>query len=88
MQAFKTMNKGFSKLADESEDFDSKTILGLLRDAPDLLPNIKNVQSMYEPIATEEKGMRFAPSCSFAHHCTLQRWMSWYPKKGRMKDTM
>jgi DNA mismatch repair protein MSH6 len=54
------MNKGFSKLADESEDFDSKTILGLLRDAPDLLPNIKNVQSMYQP--TEEKGMRFAPS--------------------------
>lgn len=59
MQAFKTINKGFSQLADESEDFDSKTILGLLRNAPDLLPNIKNVQSMYEP--TEEKGMRFAP---------------------------
>ena len=34
-------------MADESESFKSKTILGLLRSAPDLLPNIKNVEDMY-----------------------------------------
>jgi DNA mismatch repair protein MSH6 len=46
-QAFKKLSRGLSKLADESESFKSKTILGLLRSAPDLLPNIKNVEDMY-----------------------------------------
>jgi hypothetical protein len=46
-QAFKKLSHGFVKLADESESFESKTILGHLRGAPDLLPNIKNVKSMF-----------------------------------------
>jgi len=75
------MNKGFSKLADESEDFDSKTILGLLRDAPDLLPNIKNVQSMYEP--TEEKGMRFAPLLLFRSPLHTSEADELVPQKGK-----
>ncbi len=42
-------------LANTSESFESKTILGLLRGAPDLLPHIKNVESMY--VQPSEKGM-------------------------------
>lgn len=38
-----------TKLADESESFASKTIFGLLRGAPDLMPNINNVESMFQP---------------------------------------
>jgi len=37
-----------AKLADESETFESKTIFGLLRGAPDLLPSINNVESMFQ----------------------------------------
>ncbi|KAF8694706.1 hypothetical protein AX14_001931 [Amanita brunnescens Koide BX004] len=47
LSAFKKLSHGFAKLADESESFESKTILGHLRGAPDLLPNIKNVKSMF-----------------------------------------
>jgi hypothetical protein len=53
-QAFKKLSHGFAKLADESESFESKTIFGHLRAAPDLLPNIKNVKSMF----VEGAGMR------------------------------
>ncbi|KAK1221756.1 DNA mismatch repair protein msh6 [Marasmius sp. AFHP31] len=48
LQAFEKLSKGLGSLADESESFNSKTILGLLRSAPDLSPNIRNIQSMYE----------------------------------------
>lgn len=43
------------KLADEAEDFKSKTIAGLLRGAPDLMPNLRNVQSMFQPTSDESK---------------------------------
>jgi DNA mismatch repair protein MSH6 len=42
------LSKGLSKLADASETFGSKTILGLLRSAPDLLPHVKDVESRFE----------------------------------------
>ncbi|PBK99844.1 DNA mismatch repair protein msh6 [Armillaria gallica] len=45
--AFKKLSRGFNSLADTSEKFKSKTIQGLLRNAPDLLQNIKNVEAMY-----------------------------------------
>jgi len=45
-----------AKLADESESFEGRTISGLLRGAPDLLPHIRNVQSMYQ--ATEDESKR------------------------------
>ncbi|KAG7445110.1 DNA mismatch repair protein Msh6, partial [Guyanagaster necrorhizus] len=45
--AFKKLSRGFSSFADTSETFKSKTIQGLLRNAPDLLQNIKNVEAMY-----------------------------------------
>jgi DNA mismatch repair protein MSH6 len=41
------------KLADESESFKSKTILGLLRGAPDLFPNVKHIQEMFKPMDEE-----------------------------------
>jgi DNA mismatch repair protein MSH6 len=47
------LSKGLESLANVSESFKSKNILGLLRSAPDLMPHIKHVQSMYEP---PEKG--------------------------------
>ena len=48
MQSFKSLSKGLSELADDSEDFDSKTILGLLRGAPDLIANVKNLEAMFQ----------------------------------------
>jgi DNA mismatch repair protein MSH6 len=42
------LSSGLSKLADASETFKSKTILGLLRSAPDLLPHVKDVESRFE----------------------------------------
>ncbi|KAH9171399.1 hypothetical protein EDB89DRAFT_1972407 [Lactarius sanguifluus] len=48
LKSFAVLSKGLSKLADASETFESKTILGLLRSAPDLLPHITNVESRFE----------------------------------------
>jgi DNA mismatch repair protein MSH6 len=71
-KAFKKLSRGLSKLADESESFKSKTILGLLRSAPDLLPNIKNVEAMYVR-PSSDKGdcydIMFA-CCLYALHFT------------------
>ena len=53
-QAFKKLNEGLASLADNSESFASKTILGLLRSAPDLTPHLKNVTSRF----TIDKGRR------------------------------
>jgi DNA mismatch repair protein MSH6 len=50
-QAFKKLSNGLNDMANSSETFESKTILGLLRSAPDLLPNIKNVECMYQPMS-------------------------------------
>lgn len=62
LQAFKKLSRGLSSLADISESFKSKTVLGLLRSAPDLLANIKNIESMYEKPAGEKgKIARFGP---------------------------
>ena len=38
-----------------TESFKSKTLLGLLRSSPDLLPYIKNVESMFEKPEVKEK---------------------------------
>lgn len=42
------LSDGLSKLAGVSETFESKTILGLLRSAPDLLPHVKDVETRFE----------------------------------------
>ncbi|EIM88849.1 DNA mismatch repair protein Msh6 [Stereum hirsutum FP-91666 SS1] len=48
LSAFRRLSEGLAELADASESFNSKTILGLLRSAPDLEPHIKNVQSKFK----------------------------------------
>jgi hypothetical protein len=59
-------------LANESESFESKTILGLLRGAPDLLPNVKHIQEMFKPVDMEGTHgySNFAcNSLSFGYRC-------------------
>ncbi|KAI0760099.1 DNA mismatch repair protein Msh6 [Fomes fomentarius] len=48
LSAFRGLSKGLSELGDTADSFASKAIPGLLRSAPDLTPNIKNVKSMYQ----------------------------------------
>ncbi|KAF6764079.1 DNA mismatch repair protein msh6 [Ephemerocybe angulata] len=55
LKAFKTLSKGLAECANESEGFDSRTISGLLRGAPDLLGHIKNLEAMFQsPEENEE----------------------------------
>jgi hypothetical protein len=54
LQAFKKLSRGLSEMANTAENFDSKTIFGLLRGAPDLMQNIKKVQAMYEKPESEK----------------------------------
>jgi DNA mismatch repair protein MSH6 len=56
LKSFKALSKGLGKLADESEDFESKTILGLLRGAPDLLVNVRSLEAMF--LSPEDNGER------------------------------
>ncbi|PFH50600.1 hypothetical protein AMATHDRAFT_80735 [Amanita thiersii Skay4041] len=51
LTAFKKLSRGLTKLAEEAASFESKTILGLLRGAPDLSSNIKHVESLFVPAA-------------------------------------
>ncbi|KAG6841043.1 hypothetical protein C0991_002351 [Blastosporella zonata] len=55
LDAFRKLSIGLSQLGDTSESFNSKTIFGLLRSAPDLLPNIKNIESLYvKPLSEKD----------------------------------
>ncbi|KAG8682404.1 DNA mismatch repair protein msh6, partial [Ceratobasidium sp. 394] len=47
LNAFEGLSKGLAKLADQAEEFDSKSVLGLLRQAPDLSKNIKRVRGFF-----------------------------------------
>ena len=48
MQAFKSLSNGLSQLADTADTFESRTITGLLRSAPNLTPNLKHVKAMFQ----------------------------------------
>ncbi|KAJ7702418.1 DNA mismatch repair protein msh6 [Mycena rosella] len=61
LAAFKKLSNGLSRLADTSESFESKTILGLLRSAPDVIQNIKKVQLMYEKPDSEKDASELVP---------------------------
>ncbi|KAJ7074366.1 muts domain V-domain-containing protein [Mycena amicta] len=61
LAAFKKLSHGLSHLADVSESFESKTIFGLLRGAPDLIQNIKKVQQMYEKPPPEKDLSELVP---------------------------
>ena len=54
-QSFKKLSKSLKALEKSAEGFKSKGIPGLLRSAPDLMPNIKHVQEMFVQ-AEKEKG--------------------------------
>ena len=41
-------------LADTAADFESKMISGLLRGAPDVVPNIKHIEEMFERPGSEK----------------------------------
>ncbi|KZT23633.1 DNA mismatch repair protein Msh6 [Neolentinus lepideus HHB14362 ss-1] len=47
LNAFDKLNKGLVQMAKASETFKSNTILGLLRSAPDVKPNIKHAEQMF-----------------------------------------
>ncbi|KAI0642601.1 DNA mismatch repair protein Msh6 [Trametes meyenii] len=49
LAAFKNLSKGLASLADTADSFDSKSIPGLLRSAPDLSPNLKHIKAMFKP---------------------------------------
>jgi DNA mismatch repair protein MSH6 len=53
------LSKGLADLADTADSLASRSIPGLLRTAPDLIPNLENVESMFETPET-------CPS--FLHH--------------------
>jgi len=52
VQAFKRLHDGLASLAENSESFGSKTILGLLRSAPNLTSHLKGIKSRF----TVDKG--------------------------------
>ncbi|KAJ4482025.1 muts domain V-domain-containing protein [Lentinula aciculospora] len=54
LMAFKKLSRGLEDLANASESFTSKTVLGLLRSAPVLIKNIKNIESMFEKPSSEK----------------------------------
>jgi DNA mismatch repair protein MSH6 len=54
-QSFGKLSKGLKTLEKSAGGFKSKNIPGLLRSAPDLMPNIKHVQGMFVR-AEKEKG--------------------------------
>lgn len=60
-QSFKKLSKGLKALEKSAEGFKSKNIPGLLRSAPDLMPNIKHVQEMFVQ-AEKEKGSGTNPT--------------------------
>lgn len=47
IQSFRKLSKGFDTLSELADTFDSKQVAGLLRSAPDLRPNIKNVEEFF-----------------------------------------
>ncbi|KAJ6500392.1 muts domain V-domain-containing protein [Mycena sanguinolenta] len=61
LNAFKKLSHGLSRLADTAESFESKTIFGLLRSAPDVIQNIKNVQLMYQKPESEKDASELVP---------------------------
>ncbi|KAI0761142.1 DNA mismatch repair protein Msh6 [Irpex lacteus] len=48
LESFKKLSKGLAAMANTAESFKSKSIPGLLRSAPDLLPHLKHVKSMFK----------------------------------------
>jgi len=54
-KSFRKLSRGLTKLADESASFKSKTIMGLLRGAPDLISHVKQIEDMFQKPNAGEK---------------------------------
>ncbi|KAJ8509001.1 hypothetical protein ONZ45_g8776 [Pleurotus djamor] len=54
LSSFRKLSNGFVSLANASESFSSKTVLGLLRGAPDLTANIKALEQLYRAPADKD----------------------------------
>ncbi|KAK7023852.1 DNA mismatch repair protein [Favolaschia claudopus] len=61
LNAFKKLSNGMNQLGDTADSFESKTIPGLLRSAPDVIQNIKKVQLMYEKPQSEKDVSELVP---------------------------
>ncbi|KAH8829749.1 muts domain V-domain-containing protein [Flagelloscypha sp. PMI_526] len=60
LKSFRNLSKGLERLASEAESLNSKSVVGLLRGAPELLPYITNVEEMFKPV-TDEKSEDLLP---------------------------
>ncbi|TDL25149.1 DNA mismatch repair protein Msh6 [Rickenella mellea] len=45
---FKKLSRGLTQMAETAESFTSRSVSGLLRSAPDLKPNIDNIETMFK----------------------------------------
>ncbi|KAI4525062.1 DNA mismatch repair protein Msh6 [Schizophyllum commune Loenen D] len=61
LNSFKKLSRGMNALADTAADFESKTISGLLRGAPDVVPNIKHIEEMFERPGSEKEAEELVP---------------------------
>ncbi|TRM62248.1 muts domain V-domain-containing protein [Schizophyllum amplum] len=61
LNSFKKLSRGMNALADTSAEFESKTISGLLRGAPDVVPNIKHIEEMFERPSSEKDAEELVP---------------------------
>lgn len=68
-QSFESVQRGFEKLVDISESFESTSITQLLKSAPDLTPLLDVLRSLFEYDKEEGSSRRvssFLPSRGFA----------------------
>lgn len=64
MQAFGKLSEGFEDLEKKADEFESKSVSGLLRGAPDLTPYIENLEKMFVPPKEKTGMLTSASSCS------------------------
>ncbi|KAL1746027.1 muts domain V-domain-containing protein [Schizophyllum fasciatum] len=61
LSSFKKLSRGMNALADTAAEFESKTLCGLLRGAPDVVPNIKHIEEMFERPSSEKDAEELVP---------------------------
>ncbi|WVQ80465.1 hypothetical protein IAT38_002570 [Cryptococcus sp. DSM 104549] len=66
--AFTKLQKGLDALTDMSSSFDSTSVRGLLRTAPDLAPMVKHIRGMYTELS-DEKSVSIEPTAGADEDC-------------------
>ena len=77
-QGFVTIQSSIETLFSTAQSFDSQTVVGLLRSAPDLSPNIDHINSLY----TIEHGMSSIFDVSFAELLPGEKTIAILPTRG------